>query len=210
MHSRCRILYLLLPPIMAAIACYLPETGGTRPLKTFAGNWFSTLWMYNAMVSACSILLLLGSSAIGYLPYSDRPGPGWGNIPSHIPQWGEIRYFSGWLVLLLPVSYFLGNILFIFMAWIRWLSVPKWLACALGGLFCAGFTMLAVAAAGWYIAISVAITNSVGICGLFFGAWLLPRVSPQREIPLSLWSRTAGVLLAATSMAAFFIYPFLR
>lgn len=162
------------------------------------------------MVSLGAVLLLLLYSAVGYLPYSDRPGPGWGNIEPHFPVPEEIRYFSSWALILLPICYFMGNLLFLFMAWARWLKLPMWLARTLGGFFCSGLSMFAVAAAGWYIAIAVSVTNAVGVCGLLYGIFVLPRISPAREMPLSKTARSVGIALASLCLIACLAYPFLR
>lgn len=173
-------------------------------------TWFNILWSYCLMVSASAVLLLLICSAVGYLPYSDRPGPGWGSIEPHFPVLQEIKYFSSWALLLLPVCYFMGTVLFSFMVWIRWLRTPTWLVRILCGICCSGLSMLAVAAAGWYIAISLFVINSVGVCALLFGVLVLPRFSAHREMPLSRTTRTVGVALAFLCVSAYLASPFLR
>jgi hypothetical protein len=204
------LVYASLPPLAAIVAWAVPLTDSSQPLKTFMKAWFKILWSYSLVVTLGAFLLLVGFSAVGYLPYSDRPGPGWGNIPAHLPTLEEIRYFGGWAVFLMPMCYFNGSVLFIFMAWIRWLKLPTWLARIMGGLFCSGFTMIAVAAAGWYISIAVAVTNCVGLCALLFGAVILPRALPKREMQLSVASRTIGITLACLGMSALVVYPFVR
>jgi hypothetical protein len=206
-HSFTRMVYLALPPA-AAVAVILVCKGGI--LKEFIRAWCKALCAFVLAVSACAVLVLLACSAVGYLPYSDRPGPGWGNIPPHFPGLDELKYFSGWALLLVPMCYFTGSILFIFMAWIRWLNAPPWLARSLGGVFSAGFGIVAIAAAGWYISIAPVVANIVGVVCLLFGIFVLPRVSPSRLAPLSLPFRIAGIAFCFLGRAWTLIYPFLR
>jgi hypothetical protein len=202
-------LYFLVPAVAAVIISLLPR-GSAHVLKGFMKAWFHTIWRFVAVLSAASVLLMLVYSAIGYLPYSDRPGPGWGNIPVHWPTLEEIGYFSGWALLLLPPAYFMGQLIFVFIVLVRWFSAPQWLARALGGLFCAGFGMLAVAAAGWYIAAAPAVDDGAGIFAFVLGAWGLPRISPSREMPLSRMTRAIGIGGAVLGMIALLIAPFIR
>lgn len=209
-HSLSRLIYIILPPCAAIFVLIACRTAASTTVRGIMKAWFNILWSYCLMVSASAVLLLLICSAIGYLPYSDRPGPGWGNIEPHFPALQEIKYFSSWALLLLPICYFMGTVLFSFMAWIKWLRVPTWLARILGGICCSGLSMLAVAAAGWDIAISLFVTNSVGVCALLFGVLVLPRISAHREMPLSRITRTVGVAIAFLCTSTYFAYPFLR
>lgn len=210
-HSFARIAYFALPAAAALIVWLIPKDDSILALKKFAKAWFNILSAYVAGIGTSVVLLLLISSAVGYLPYSDRPGPGWGNIPRHLPGLDEIKYFSGWaFFFLLPTCYFLGSVLFIFMAWIRWLNTPTWLARAVGGLFGYGLTALAVAAAGWYIAISPFVGYAVALLGLLFGIFVLPRFAPDREMHLSTGTRAVGIILALLGLTAFLVYPFVR
>ena len=144
-HGFARIFYLSIPPATALVVILLKKADAAPVLKEFAREWWRTVWTYTALVSLSAVLVLIICSAVGYLPYSDRPGPGWGHIPSHIPRLQEIGYFLGWAILLLPICYFSGSLLFVSMAWLKWLDTPVWLARSLGGLFSAAFGMLAVA-----------------------------------------------------------------
>jgi hypothetical protein len=208
-HAFVRILYLSLPPAAVLVVMLLPSLTVPPVLKELAKEWWKILWIYAAIVSVSAVLILLISSAVGYLPYSDRPGPGWSHISPHVPAFEEIRYFSGWAVLLLPMCFFNGSLLFVFMAWLKWLSAPAWLARILGGLFSAAFGILAVAAAGWYIAISASVSNVVGIVCLLFGLCVLPRIVMPRAAALSLSARVLGIAVVFVFMTTLLVYPFL-
>jgi hypothetical protein len=209
-HSFTWIAYIALPPVAAVAVMLLPRRGSGPALKEFVRAWWRILWTYAVVVSVGAVLILVVCSAVGYLPYSDRPGPGWGNIPPHFPRLEEISYFADWALLLVPICYLMGSLLFIFMAWLKWLGAPSWLARVFGGIFSAAFGMLAIASAGWYISISVVVGNIVGIICLLFGVFVLPSVSPKRETQLSIRVRASGIALDLLFITAILVYPFLR
>jgi hypothetical protein len=210
-HIIARIIYFGLPPATYLLLFLVPRFRSNSVFSQFVKGWFKTVGVYSLLVSASAVLLLLGASALGYLPYSDRPGPGWGSVAPHLPGVDELGYFSGWAaILLLPMCYFFGSFLFIFLAWIGWLKAPAWLVRAVAGVFCAGLSILSVAAAGWYIAIAAFVPPSVGILGLIFGALALPRIAHTRQRQLSVSAQVAGIGLACLGMAAFLARMFLK
>lgn len=208
-HSLVRSIYFALPPAAYLILLFVPRIRSNPVFRNFVTHGFKMVCLYVFVVSAGTVLLLLGSSAVGYLSYSDRPGPGWG-MPPHLPGLDEIGYFSGWAVLLLPMCYFFGVLLFAFVTWITWLNAPSWLIRVAVAVFCAGVSMLSVAAAGWYIAIAPFVTNCVGVFGLLFGAFVLPRMSFSRKLQLTFMARAAGIGIACLGMIGLLVYPFLR
>jgi hypothetical protein len=52
---------------------------------------------YALFLAGGTFLLLVVVSAIGYLPYSDRRGPGW--YAAHIPNVQEVGYYASWATL---------------------------------------------------------------------------------------------------------------
>jgi hypothetical protein len=69
--------------------------------------WSSFLWIAVSYVVATDVvpnLLLLLINCAGYLPYSDRPGPGW-QLP-HLPSGDELRFFLGFAILLARATAF--------------------------------------------------------------------------------------------------------
>ncbi len=73
--------------------------------------WSRSLWIAATYVIAANFLpnlLLVLINSVGYLPYSDRPGPGW-QTP-HLPSGQELGFFAGLAVLLLPATGIIGMV----------------------------------------------------------------------------------------------------
>src|ERR1700722_13775502 len=73
--------------------------------------WSRSLWIVTTYVIAADLLpnlVLVLVNCAGYLPYSDRPGPGW-QMP-HLPTGDELRFFVGFASRLLGATAFYGLI----------------------------------------------------------------------------------------------------
>jgi len=162
--------------------------------------------LYAAVLAGGVWLCLVVSSAIGYLPYSDRPGPGW--FTAHLPTLGELGFFGSWALFFVgPFALFWGAILFAFTRLSSWLGSPKWLLRILGGFFGAVLGLLGIEAAGWYIAISAVAVYAGALLGLTYGALLLPRFAithAEKRLPLLRWFAIAG---ATVSLLMAIVYP---
>src|SRR5215510_14072722 len=88
----------------------------------FFFGWITSLGLYTVVVSAGTLLFLVGSSIVGYLAYSDRPGPGWGRGTF---SWSEVKFFVGWLPLLMFGLLYLGAALFPFARLLGWFHSPR-------------------------------------------------------------------------------------
>jgi hypothetical protein len=138
---------------------------------------------YTLFLAGGTFLLLVVVSAIGYLPYSDRPGPGW--YAAHIPNLQEAGYNASWATFYVaPFALLWGMLLFVLVRALGWLAMPRWLVRTVAAV-CAFFLSLLGLAAGWYIAIAgVAVYGGAAI-GSLFGGWVLPRfagtVGPIRK-----------------------------
>jgi MFS family permease len=153
-------------------------------------------------------LILLVSSAVGYLPYSDRPGPGW--FSPHLPRLEELQLFAGWAVFFIgPFALLWGLPLYLFMLIIARLGSPKLLARILGGVFAGALGFLGVAGAGWYIAISPVGVYSGGFLGLIFGSVLLPRFADFASVTLRRWWQWAAMATTCALFATVIVYPLL-
>src|SRR5260370_15455642 len=162
------------PVIAALVVGWLPRSPIKIGLARFVKTWQITVVLYNLVVMLTVLVLLLGCSAVGYLPYSDRPGPGWGNVAAHVPRLEEIQYFGAWTIYLVPMCAFWGSVLFFLGAWAAWFKTPRWLIWVSGALFYGFLTLLATDAAGWYIAIAPFPVYGTGVAGALFRALILP------------------------------------
>jgi len=161
-----------------------------RELKSFVK--FVALWL--ATVGGGAVLQLLFLSCIGYLGYSDRPGPGWG--APRLPSIGEVQFLAGWMIpFLLPTLAIYGSLLFASTRMLGYLGAPVWLVRIVGGFCCGVVALFAVAAAGWYIALAPIVVTGAGLLGLLFGLFVFPRFGVLRRnggmvgcgIPLWQW-----------------------
>lgn len=201
---------IVAPGIAAlAVAC-LPRSPLKCELVRFVKRWFGWVNLYNLVVIVTILALLLGCSAVGYLPYSDRPGPGWGNVPAHLPRLEEIQYFAGWTVFLIPMCAFWGSVIFFFAAWATWFRTPRWLVRVLGILFCGFLALLAAAAAGWYISIAAFPVYGAGVAGGLFGGLMLPRFCGAAGSRIAIWKAAVLVSGAAMIVAGLLTYPLWR
>lgn len=143
--------------------------------------------------------MLVAVNSIGYLSYSDRPGPGW-QTP-HLPILAELKFFVGFATLLLPASALYGSFFAIGAAILGFCCLPRWAlrtvavvpAILAGGLLMAGV--------GWYIAISaVGVYLAAGCAGLW-GLLIFPLLVPRTNGVLPYAARVAIpvlILLAST------------
>lgn len=169
-------------------------------------DWAISLVLFVTVVALGTFLFLLGASAVGYLAYSDRPGPGW--MPSGSFSWTEVRFFLGWeLLLILYFLPFAGAALFPFARVLGWLYSPRWLVRIFGALFSGFAALLSVLAAGWYIAISEYPVYAGGLCGIVYGAFLLPLFSKRSQSGGGTWKHWIGIAASILAFAALVSYP---
>ena len=163
--------------------------------------------LYAVVLAGGVFLVLLLSTAIGYVPYSDRPGPGWYN--AHLPTLREVEFFAGWAFFFVgPFALLWGGFLFLFVRLSGWLGAPKWLLRILGGVFGTILGLLGTEAAGWYIALSAIGVYAGAVLGLAYGTILLPRFAATRagERRAWRWIAIAGVTVV---LIVEIIYPLL-
>jgi hypothetical protein len=131
------------------------------------------------------LALLLLVNCIGYLPYSDRPGPGW--QPAHWPSKDELGFFAGFVVYLAIPTLWYAAAHTVLAAIYELCSLPKSLIRICGAI--TGFltAALMMAAGGWIIAISAFGVYVAAGCGLLWGALVLPLLLKKRHklLPLS-------------------------
>jgi len=153
------------------------------------------------------IVLLLAINCSGYLPYSDRPGPGW--QPPHLPSREELGFFWGFSLLLLRGTAIYSLIFTLVSFVFELLSLPKWvvrLLTAVPAFLATGFMM---AAAGWFIAISALGVWVAAVCGLLWAVLLLPVLLRPSGIRLPLWLRITTAAVLAGGGVFILLKPFL-
>jgi hypothetical protein len=129
---------------------------------------------YCAALCGGVLLAMTVSAYIGYLPYSDRPGPGWYG-PRLLPL-DEVAYYLEFATLLLSRVTAIAAVTFFLLARVLGaLRLPKWAIAAYGALTIGLVSLIAVAAAGWYIAVGAFAVYAGGVIGLLYGILVLPR-----------------------------------
>lgn len=127
------------------------------------------------------LLIILGGlflymatvTTIGYLPYSDRPGPGWYKDELSI-SWNEINFIWGFILFL--GIYVLAEliIVYFFFRLIRLIGYNRIIYSIIGGLIIGFLTLYNTLGIGWYIAIDQTTVIAGGILGLIYGTTLFP------------------------------------
>lgn len=173
-----------------------PITSAWRRVGRFLFDWMNSLGLFAVVVAGGTFLFLVSSTIVGFLPYSDRPGPGWGRGAFN---WHEVGFFVGWLPLLIYPLLFLGLSLFPFARLLGWFRAPRLLLRVFGALFSGTAALIAVLAGGWYIAISESAALAGALSGMIYGALLLPRFSGAPRSGINNWKHWVGV--AATIIA---------
>jgi len=112
--------------------------------------------------------------SIGYLPYSDRPGPGWYKKPFGI-SWEVISYI--WSFILFLGIYILGTLIIVYFLFrlFRLIGYNRIIYSILGGLIIGFLSLYWTYGIGWYIAIDGSTILTGGILGLIYGATLFPK-----------------------------------
>ncbi|HEY6306625.1 MAG TPA: hypothetical protein VI488_09240 [Candidatus Angelobacter sp.] len=193
-----------------AVIC-LPRSTLKAELLRFSRRWLACSSLYTLFTMAGLLILLLGCSAVGYLPYSDRPGPGWGNVPAHFPRLEEVRFFAGWAaVFFLPLCVLWGSMFFFLVEWSGWFGAPRWVIRISGVVLCGVLTLLATDGAGWIIAIAAFPVYGTAFAGALFGGLVLPRFLSPRGSTIPTWQRTAVVCFGHLVVSALITFPFWR
>ncbi len=173
-------------------------------------RWVRFLSVFATYILAADLLpviLLLAINCIGYLPYSDRPGPGWQQ--PHLPGHEEIVFFASFAFMLgrPTLIYAAGHTL---LAGVYELcSVPRWLVRVLGGITAFLSAGLLMEGVGWMIAIAPVGVYLAAGCGLLWGALLLPAFYTPGQRKFHPIIRIAGVLLVCGGGLFYLMRPFL-
>lgn len=167
-------------------------------MLVFTGLWTLTL-------SGGVWIVLLSLTLIGYLPYSDRPGPGW--QAAHIPTVEEMQFFWGWAVpIVAPVAVYSGALLFVLVRALGWFGTPV-LELRIVGMVVSGYLgLLILSTTGWYIAIAPAAVYAGAALASGFGVGVLPKFRGATK-PMPRWIRVTGAGVVLGTFGALFTYP---
>ena len=130
---------------------------------------------YLLVAFGTSVVALVVMAFVGYVPYSDRPGPGWYGLRLAITA-REVEFFVGWWAFTGLYAMPVGALLFALQDVLRLVRAPRWLVttvCGLAGFVLSGYL---AAATGWYIAISEVPVIVAAFAGGLYGALVLPRL----------------------------------
>ena len=185
-------------------------------VKSSLESIWSSVWRSVVCVVSFGLVVAIGTSVLlaitnlsGYLPYSDRPGPGWQGL--HWPTLEVLKvtvgFFVGWSPLLALTCIYYGVGLAIVGLLFGWLALPRWTTRTLGALLAGPAAAMAAAGAGWYIALG-GIGQLFGFaCGVAWGAFLFSHfVEPRYRRPLS-WIRLAASFLLCAAFVYWIVSP---
>jgi len=149
----------------------------SKPLK-FLLDLVKSIGLYLVVVVGGTVAFLSLAPVVGYLPYSDRPGPGWyARFPA--VSWAEfietVRFMVDWARLLIWHAIILALLIFLLARSLELVRVPRVVVAIICAVVSAFFTGVLIGAAGWYIAIGAAAVYFAMFLALVFGALLLPK-----------------------------------
>ena len=177
-------------------------------LKSLVRRFAGTALLFSGIVGTGTSLVLLISSCFGYLPYSDRPGPGWwGRV--HWPSWAEFVTYIGFAPWFAYFCLFFGLGLFGLCLVLGFASTPRWLNRLVGGVIAAAAAGLAVMAAGWYLALAAIGPDAAIVLGLLYGVFLFPTSIESRSRPIPGWIRISMVSCTLALFLYWIVSPFL-
>jgi hypothetical protein len=172
--------------------------------------WSSFLCVVATYVLATDLLpnlLLIAVNSSEYLPYSDRPGPGWQR--PHFPSKDELEFFLGFALLLLRGTALYGC-LFAAFAWLLgFCRVPRWGLRLIATPLAFVSSGIMMAAAGWMIAISSMGIYTAAVCGGVWGLLAFPRLVPKVSYTPPLSIRIIAPLLVFVASGYWMIHPLL-
>jgi hypothetical protein len=153
-----------------------------RKLKAFLLADLKATVLYLAFVVFGTVAFMFVVSFIGYVPYSDRPGPGfygWFPLRSLSDIGSTAWFFFSWGLMVVPFFAIYAVPAVGILVALRLTRVLPWvlatIACVVLG-FLASYTIDGM---GWYIAIALPPVIFAHVLGCLFGAWcflcLLPR-----------------------------------
>lgn len=179
-----------------------------KTLLLIVRRFLGTVLLFPLLVALGTSTTLLVASCIGYLSYSDRPGPGWYG-PRHWPTWQEILTYFGFAPWFAYFCLFFGLGLLGLSLILSFASSPKWLNRILGGVFSLLSAGLAVMGAGWYIALSSLGAYASLLFGLIYGVFVFPVFTRPWRMHVRPWIKVSAVLVTIAAFSFWLVSPFL-
>jgi hypothetical protein len=178
-------------------------------MKRTALDLLRVSWRYLAIVLGGTSLFLIIAPVIGYLPYSDRPGPGWYGLFAGATLEGLGRSFGfvlGWALLAIPYSFFAIVPTYSVVRVSEWAGFPRVLVAGVGALLGGFTTLYFILGMGWYIALDSYTPLVSALLGSLVGAWFVP--SPRSALTVRDWStpRTVGAV-ATIGLFIWLMFP---
>jgi len=134
----------------------------------------------SVVIGGIALFMAVGM-LVGYLPYSDRPGPGWYGPSETIPslpvvwQWLHLNYWA-------PPMYAAAVFLLV-----KTISVvpklPRMVIRIIGTLLTAFVALFWVLATGWYFSLSLSVQWVSLAFSILYGAWVLPTIIYGKRAP---------------------------
>ena len=168
----------------------------TSNMKGILKDYIRAVGSYVVLITGGLVATLIISSLIGYLPYSDRPGPGWVG-PSL--SFDLVRYYLSWGTLVMLPTVLYGTALFAYNRFIMFFGAPHGLVRAVATLTAALVSLLLAAGMGWYIALAAFPSWIASALGAAWGAVVLPRYLGPRHATLK--PQVRAVALGAALLA---------
>ena len=147
-------------------------------MKNFAKH---ILWGSVVILGGLFLYMVI-SEAVGYLPYSDRPGPGWyrGKVSIAAP---DLSYISGFILFLGLYLLVWLIIVFLLFRLLRLIGYNRILFAILGGIIIGAVTFYLTLGAGWYIALDGSTVSVGALLGTIYGSTLFPKfLKPPESI----------------------------
>lgn len=173
-------------------------------MKQFLRDYVTAVGSYVGLIAVGLVITLTVSSAVGYLPYSDRPGPGWIG-PSF--SFGQLGFYLSWSTLLLLPSAIYATVIVVFARLLTLFDAP-WVVIRIIGALSAAFIGLVLASGvGWYISMAAFPAYVAAGLGAAWGAVLLPRyLGPKPPRPKWVRSTANSVVLLAGGGAFYWTF----
>lgn len=129
---------------------------------------------YETLVIGGIALFMAGGMLLGYLPYSDRPGPGWYGPRQTI---GAMPMIWQWLSLNPWAPPLHAAMIFLLMKVLSLVPrLPRVVVRIVGSLIAVAVAVIWVGATGWYFALSLSVQWAALVLAIAYGVWFLPRV----------------------------------